>query len=104
MLNYYTLWFIGIIQDSLNGGNFFSAKKIACNLGLSKEEELIELECTQQQNFYDCGVFVCCNAEHVINYCQVKKGDIKSLPLLDQEIVSKQRKHILQIVSTLSCK
>lgn len=87
--------------DSLNGGNLHQAKKMAHNLGLSKEE-VVELETAPQQNFYDCGVFVCCNAEHVINHCQVKKGKLKSLPLLSQEVVIQQRKRMLQIVSKLS--
>lgn len=88
--------------DSLIGSNLNHAKKIAYNLNLSKE--FSEVRCTQQQNSYDCGVFVCCNAENVVKYCSVNKGELKSLPLLSIDVFENQRNHMLQVVTTLSCK
>ncbi|KAI9562170.1 hypothetical protein GHT06_013135 [Daphnia sinensis] len=88
--------------DSLNGANLGHAKRIASNLHLPYKE-VVELICTQQENSYDCGVFVCSNAENVIKHCLVNKGMLGSLPMLDLEFMKKQRNCILQVILTLSC-
>jgi len=87
--------------DSLIGSNLNHAKKIANNLNLSKE--IVEIRCTQQQNSFDCGVFVCCNAENVVKHCSVNKCELKSVPPLSIDVFKNQRKHMLQVISTLSC-
>ncbi|XP_057364928.1 sentrin-specific protease 8-like [Daphnia carinata] len=89
--------------DSLIGTNLGHAKKIANNLHLPNEE-VVELKCTQQENSYDCGVFVCSNAENVIRHHLVNKGMLVSLPMLNLEFMNKQRSHMLQVILTLSCK
>lgn len=89
--------------DSLSGANLGHAKKIANNLHLPYEE-VVELKCTQQENSYDCGVFVCSNAENVIRHCLVNKGMLISLSILDSAFMNKQRSHMLQVVLTLYCK
>lgn len=88
--------------DSLSGGgNIHHAKKIAKNSNLATQV-ITELTSTQQQNFWDCGVFVCCNAEHVINHCFVKKYELNSLPLLSPDVANQQRKRMLSIISKLA--
>lgn len=89
--------------DSLIGSNLEHAKRIAKNLHLN-HKEVFELKGAQQENLYDCGIFVCCNAENVIRHCSVKKGILPSLPMLNLTLVNNQRSHMLQIVLNLSCK
>ena len=87
--------------DSLGKSNSNQAKRIAKNLNLSKREP-IELNCLQQENSWDCGVFVCSHADHVINHCLKDRKELSSLPILDKQIVSQQRSHMLQTITRLS--
>lgn len=86
--------------DSLNGGNIHHAKRMANNMGL-QSQDVLELKSTQQLNFWDCGIFVCCNAENVINYCLGRNNELASLPLISQEIVNQQRHRMLDTISRL---
>jgi sentrin-specific protease 8 len=87
--------------DSMNGANFCHASKTAKNLSLTLEK-LVQVNCTQQQNSFDCGVFVCCHAEHILKNCSPNSCDIKSIPLLSLAVADQQRNNMLKIIENLS--
>lgn len=87
--------------DSLDGANFSHASKIAKNLNPTVEN-VGQIKCTQQKNSFDCGVFVCCHAEHILKHCSLNRCDIKSLPLLSLDVADQQRNNMLKIIQHLS--
>jgi sentrin-specific protease 8 len=88
--------------DSMDGTNFGHASKTAKNLGLKSVEKVVQVKCTQQKNGFDCGVFVCCQAELILKHCSLNNCDIKSLPLLSLETADQQRKNMIKIIQHLS--
>ena len=87
--------------DSMGGGNYHHAKKIARNMNLVSTTEIIELECTQQRNSWDCGVFVCCHVEHLVSHCLFNQ-DVGSIPPVSQKVVNQYRTLMLDVIRRLS--
>src|SRR5207253_5351673 len=59
--------------DSLSGGNSSHAqmlyKKLEPHLSSNKDNKrFVEMDALQQENGYDCGVHLICNAENVIEH------------------------------------
>lgn len=91
--------------DSCSGLNRHQAiefgQKLANYLGKPFQDSVIEARCLQQNNNYDCGVHVLCNAEHIINYA-TRNRTVDGCPILDQEIVSGFRKKMFNIVMDIA--
>lgn len=91
--------------DSSSGINGFSAKTLARKVikyFLDKQErKYIEMDCPQQNNGYDCGLYVLCFADvisrHAIKNCKVSDCDCSTVP----EIVSKKRSSLLKLIHDL---
>jgi len=91
--------------DSSSGINGFSAKKLARKVTkyfLEKQERrYIEMDCPQQNNNYDCGLYVLCLADivsrHVIKNSKVSDCDCSVVP----EMVSKKRSNLLKLIYDL---
>ncbi|XP_074603547.1 sentrin-specific protease 8-like [Brevipalpus obovatus] len=79
-------------------------------LGKSEEEEddvttshtlMVEMECTQQVNGFDCGVHVLCNCEAVCRRLLMEDGQhITQLASLD--VIKRKRREICVTIGTLS--
>ncbi|XP_044760560.1 sentrin-specific protease 8-like [Coccinella septempunctata] len=93
--------------DSCNGLNRNQAiefgQKLAAYLGKSFHESVIEASCLQQNNNYDCGVHVLCNAEHIINYA-ARNRTVEGCPILDQGTVNGFRRKMFDIVMDIGAK
>ena len=89
--------------DSMDdGSNFCQASKTAKNLSLTAKD-VVQVKCTQQMNSWDCGVFVCCHAQHIMKHCSLNNNkDLKSLPLLSQTVADQQRSNMQKIIAELS--
>ncbi|KAG5335833.1 SENP8 protease, partial [Acromyrmex heyeri] len=91
--------------DSSSGINGFSAKKLARKVTkyfLEKQErKYIEMDCPQQNNNYDCGLYVLCLADiisrHAIKNSKVSDCDCSIIP----EMVSKKRSDLLKLIYDL---
>ncbi|KAL6258062.1 hypothetical protein P5V15_009979 [Pogonomyrmex californicus] len=91
--------------DSSSNINSFSAKKLARKLikyFLNKQEKrYIEMDCPQQNNSYDCGLYVLCLAEvisrHVIRDPKICNCDCSIIT----EIVPKKRAELLKLIYDL---
>lgn len=62
--------------DSQNGGNAVHARRIAAKLesflGVGRKVPVVEEPCPTQQNSYDCGMYVICNAEALCERARVE--------------------------------
>lgn len=74
-----------------------AAKKFSAAVGATKEEEkngVEEQNCARQQNGYDCGVYVCCNIERIINE---ELG--KPYPQITPQLVDEKRKMLYEFAT-----
>lgn len=63
--------------------------------------EKITIDCLQQDNSHDCGIFVLCHADLVFQ--QITKGEtISSIKKLQPKKVGVKRSEVLQIVQSLA--
>lgn len=90
--------------DSSRGFNAQTFKTFANILKKSLKcdtAEMVNVDCLQQDNSHDCGIFVLCHADLV--YQQIaKSATISSLKKLSPKKVSSKRSEVLQIVQNLS--
>lgn len=69
----------------------------------NSEFNIVEMECTQQDNGYDCGVHVICNAEALCR--KLFKRDSRHISEIASSTAIKQaRSDILRLISTLRSK
>jgi len=86
--------------DSSHQSNFSEAEKTAFKLGLPLAERVIsKLNCTQQDNSWDCGIFTCCHAELIVTHYP---NEIEGLPLLSMSTARNQRTRMMKIITELS--
>lgn len=91
--------------DSSSGINGSSAKKLARKLTkyfLEKQEKrYIEMDCPQQNNSYDCGLYVLCLADviskHAIRNSKISDCDCSIIT----EMVPKKRTNLLKLIDNL---
>ncbi|XP_011167463.1 sentrin-specific protease 8 [Solenopsis invicta] len=91
--------------DSSSGINSFSAKKLARKVTkyfLEKQEKrYIEMNCPQQDNNYDCGLYVLCLADvisrHAISSSKISDCDCNIVT----EMVVKKRTDLLKLIYDL---
>jgi sentrin-specific protease 8 len=61
----------------------------------------INLPTAQQQNYYDCGIFVLRYVEIIVSHIIRGDGSIRNAPLLKFDNVAEKRKEILDIIVSL---
>jgi len=91
--------------DSLKGTNSVAAKKLVENLIKyflrKKEEKYIEMNCPQQDNAYDCGLFVLCLADiiskHVLQTLKMDNCDLSEVI----KMVSQKRSDLAKLICKL---
>lgn len=90
--------------DSHVGSNYTQAKDFGFKLlkyfDLIQQGRIIEADCLQQSNGYDCGVHVLCNVEHVAKHC-IQKNRVEGCGMLDSHKVLNKRTEFLDLVKKL---
>lgn len=90
--------------DSSSGNNENQAvelsEKILKYFSLPCQEKFESGPCLQQNNSYDCGVHVLCNAEHLAAYASYNRR-ISGCPKLTREKVNSKRWEIRKIIEQL---
>lgn len=91
--------------DSSDSANMLQAKQLAKKLSkylLPGEMTYFEdVECLQQDNAYDCGIFVICHTSHLMNYF-IKDGNIIGCPKMCRADILNKRKELLNLITELS--
>ncbi|CAL8243932.1 unnamed protein product [Lota lota] len=93
--------------DSQNGGNSIHARRIAGKLepffGTGGKVRFVEEPCPSQQNSYDCGMYVICNAEAL---CEEAKGNSSPVRLPVQSItpafITQRRRDLCRLIHRLA--
>ncbi|GFR71429.1 sentrin-specific protease 8 [Elysia marginata] len=92
--------------DSSRGTNQAVAKKLMDKLqpfvqAPKGKLRFVEMDCSHQENSYDCGMFVLANTEHLIREfvecVSLGVGDV-----VNQQTVSDKRKHLAQLITSLA--
>lgn len=91
--------------DSSRSTNSSAARKLARNIIKyfygKQEKTCIEMDCPQQNNAYDCGLFVLCLADvvsrHVLQTSKIVNCDLYDIATL----VSQKRSDLLKLISDL---
>lgn len=90
--------------DSLSGTNYRQAAKLSGKLfsyvTLDGSGDLIEYESLQQSNSYDCGIFLLCNVDFLIEYC-LKHNKINGCGKILEEQANQKRMGVLKIIRNL---
>lgn len=90
--------------DSSRGSNeahaYSLAEKLLRYFGLPVVGRITEMNCLQQNNGYDCGIHLLCNAEMAANYC-TEFYRIMGCPKVELDDVAGKRNEILQIIDKL---
>jgi sentrin-specific protease 8 len=89
--------------DSMGGGNNSQSRKLVNILKAAldvKSAEIVQVDCLQQNNSYDCGIFVLCLAKNIcIHFLKHRRvADVKRLKI---EEIYKKRNHLLEIIKNL---
>eukprot|EP00003_Mantamonas_plastica_P020605 TRINITY_DN3319_c1_g1_i14.p1 TRINITY_DN3319_c1_g1~~TRINITY_DN3319_c1_g1_i14.p1 ORF type:complete len:223 (-),score=48.09 TRINITY_DN3319_c1_g1_i14:24-692(-) len=98
--------------DSMNGSNLRSAQRIAKKvipfLGVDEDQgvSVVEMESPQQQNSYDCGMFVIGVTLYIVQEYlgKVKEsmGEGGLLGVITQQWVTAKRKELIQLIDDLA--
>ncbi|GFR84334.1 sentrin-specific protease 8 [Elysia marginata] len=92
--------------DSSRGTNQAVAKRLMDKLqpfvhAPKGKLKFVEMDCSHQENSYDCGMFVLANTEHLIREfvecVSLGVGDV-----VNQQTVSDKRKHLAQLITSLA--
>lgn len=90
--------------DSMRGSNHNEAVKLASNLlryaSASGKGDFKEVESTQQNNGYDCGIYVLCNVDHVSEFC-IKMGRANGCGMVKNLHCLEKREQMLNLIHTL---
>lgn len=89
--------------DSFNNYNNSAAKTLVevLKIGLSCPFATFHTQaCTQQTNFYDCGIHVLANAENICEHF-LKERVVQNVPRLEPSAVANKRQEILNLISSL---
>lgn len=90
--------------DSSNGSNENQAiefsEKVLRYFSLPIQGKFESVPCLQQNNSYDCGVHVLCNAEQAAAYASYHRR-IRGCPKLHQEKVGSKRWEVMKIIDKL---
>ncbi|XP_054267421.1 sentrin-specific protease 8-like [Macrosteles quadrilineatus] len=88
--------------DSSSHTNYQPALKLARNVGNyfspSSEVNLEEMTSLQQDNSYDCGIYLICNLENLAHHVTTH-GHLEQVPFIKKDIVVNMRNELLEIIS-----
>lgn len=90
--------------DSMSGTNYRQAAQLSGKLtqyfSPTGKADFEEAECSQQNNGHDCGIFVLCHAEFLMNH-YIARSSSQDFVNLSRETVARKRHEILDIISKL---
>lgn len=90
--------------DSSEGTNKLAAKELAAKIteyiGKNIKCDFESLKSLQQTNSYDCGVFVLCNLDNVLNHI-FRKKKLSTLEPVSEVQVSKKREELKKLIINL---
>lgn len=93
--------------DSLMGTNYSQAGKLAGKLlgylSQSGTGDFVECDSLQQHNSYDCGIFLLCNVDFLVDQC-LKSGKIDGCGKVKEESVLQKRGLVVDIIKDLQKK
>ena len=89
--------------DSSGSSNYWVCSKLAkiiksC-LKLSREK-IEQVECLQQNNSYDCGIYVLCHADSVCKAI-MKSNSLNGIKKINYKVVLSKRSELLDIIKSL---
>lgn len=88
--------------DSSSQTNNEPALKLACNIGRyfspSMEIDFNELISLQQDNSYDCGIYLICNLENVVEHITKGESDVEHVPLVKRDVVETRRSYLVDLI------
>lgn len=88
--------------DSSSHTNYQPALKLARNVGNyfspSSEVDLEEMTSLQQDNSYDCGIYLICNLENLAHHVTTH-GHLEQVSFIKKDIVANMRNELLEIIS-----
>lgn len=91
------------VDSSLKTNNY-SAVKLAQNIGqyLSPEEDIdfVELTSLQQDNSYDCGIYLICNLKNIAEHV-AQGSELSTVPFIKKETVTKMRNELLDLIAEI---
>ncbi|KAG8326736.1 SUMO1 sentrin specific peptidase 8 [Homalodisca vitripennis] len=92
--------------DSSSQTNFQPAVKLAHNIGRyfrpSLELDFVELSSLQQDNSYDCGIYLICNLENIAEHITSTGNEdvgLQHVPFVKKDVVDSMRKDLLDIIA-----
>lgn len=92
--------------DSMGNRNEVATKALVTvvreGLKVPLEESMV-VRSLQQRNYYDCGIFVLANAEHVCRHF-LATGNVEDVPILSQQAALRKRQDMLTIIEDLTKK
>jgi sentrin-specific protease 8 len=91
--------------DSMSKHNTLQAQRIASNLNLllssTETPSFNDIDCPQQSNSYDCGMYTICYTRYVLQ-CHLA-GETKSLyETITPEVVALKRKELKELITSLA--
>lgn len=92
--------------DSHNNYNNFATAKIVDVLRVILKcptAYFISCPSAQQRNMYDCGIYVICNVENIINHI-ISDGTLRHVSQLNYDCVVEKRSEILRMIESLGGK
>jgi sentrin-specific protease 8 len=88
--------------DSSTHSNHHSAVKLARNIGnylnSTSEGNFEEMVCLQQDNSYDCGIYLICNLENLAHHVTTH-GILESAPFIKKDVVANMRNKLLELIA-----
>lgn len=92
--------------DSQSGGNSLHAKRIASKLesflGTGRKVPVVEEASPSQQNSYDCGMYVICNAEALCEKARVKGPPRLPVQTITPACVTQKRAELSRLIQRLA--
>jgi len=91
--------------DSLAGSNSHACKELVNilmgSLNISKDSHKVEqVDCLQQNNSYDCGIYALCHADLVCKTI-MKSKTLKGIKKINYKNVLSKRSELLEIIKSL---
>ncbi|KAM8877515.1 sentrin-specific protease 8 [Synchiropus splendidus] len=94
-----------IHYDSQNASNLVHARRIAMKLepflGSGRKVHLVEEDCPQQCNSYDCGMYVICIAEILCEMAMGEKGPHLPVQNITPDFITQKRAEWCRLIQSL---
>lgn len=92
--------------DSQSGGNSLHARRIAAKLeaflGAGAKVPFVEEQCPSQQNSYDCGMYVICNAEALCESARVEGCPHLPAQIITPTYITRKRTEWYSLIQRLA--